>query len=378
LNTVLLGAGSHAISVSASDSDNPPDIGSAKVTVTVGIAPPAVAIDTPAPGSSISGIATVSGWAIGNANVPITSVQVKVDGTAVGYATYGVSRPDVCNAYPGRPGCPNVGYVYQLDTTVLAPGSHTIALTATDAEGNISSVNVAASVPNPSVLPTVVIDSMASGTLIEGTVNLGGWAIDNAVSLGTAIGRVQVALDGTVIGTATYGTSRPDVCAAYPGRPGCPNVGFAYSLNVSSVSAGSHRLCALATDSDTNPDTGASCISIQVPTPSVSIDTPASGATVSGIVTVSGWAIDNVYGIGTSISGVQVKVDGTVVGNATYGITRTDVCGAYPGRPGCPNVGYTYQLNTALLSSGTHTLTVSAIDSDGNLDFGSASITISK
>jgi hypothetical protein len=95
-------------------------------------------------------------------------------------------------------------------------------------------------------------------------------------------------------------------------------------------------------------------------------------------MTVTGWAIDNSGGIGTAISSVQVKVDGAVVGTATYGIPRADVCNAYPGRPGCPNVGYTYQLNTAPLSSGSHTLTVSATDSDGITDVGSASVTVTK
>jgi sugar lactone lactonase YvrE len=379
LNTVLLTLGSHTITVSATDSDSPADVASASVTVTVTPAPPTAFIDTPAQGSSISGIATVSGWAVGNANVPISSLQVKVDGIVVGSAVYGTPRPDVCNAYPGRPGCPNVGYAYGLDTTMLSPSAHTITVSATDANGNSSSVNVTANVPPPNVLPTVYIDSLAPGAVIAGTVTVSGWAIDNSNMIGTAISKVQVALDGTVMGTATYGISRADVCNVYPGRPGCPNVGYTYQLNVSSVTSGSHRLCALATDSDANnADAGSFCITVQVPPPTVSIDAPQNGAKVSGVVTVSGWAIDNSSGIGTAISSVQVKVDGAVVGTATYGIPRADVCNAFPGRPGCPNVGYTYQLNTVPLSSGSHTLTVSATDSDGITDVGSASVTITK
>jgi len=73
----------------------------------------------------------------------------------------------------------------------------------------------------------------------------------------------------------------------------------------------------------------------------------------------------------TAITAVQVKVDGTVVGNATYGISRPDVCNIWPGRPGCPNMGYTYQLNTGLLGAGSHTITVTAADSDGIPDLGS-------
>jgi hypothetical protein len=75
---------------------------------------------------------------------------------------------------------------------------------------------------------------------------------------------------------------------------------------------------------------------------------------------------------------VQVKVDGTIVGTATYGISRPDVCAVYPGRPGCPNVGYSFSLNTSSLSSGTHTITVTATDSDATPDTGSASVSITK
>ena len=62
--------------------------------------------------------------------------------------------------------------------------------------------------------------------------------------------------------------------------------------------------------------------------------------------------MDNASAVGTAISTVQVKVDGTAVGNATYGLSRPDVCAVYPGRPGCPNVGYSYSLNTSTLSVG--------------------------
>ena len=66
------------------------------------------------------------------------------------------------------------------------------------------------------------------------------------------------------------------------------------------------------------------------------IDVPVAGSTVSGTVTVSGWAIDNVTAVGTAISSLQVLVDGNIAGNATYGVSRPDVCAVYPSRPGCP------------------------------------------
>jgi len=129
----------------------------------------------------------------------------------------------------------------------------------------------------------------------------------------------------------------------------------------------------------------AACSSSHAPTPgaaavipTVHIDLPAAGATISGTVTVAGWAIDNASVVGTAITSVQVKVDGAAVGDAARGVSRPDVCASYPGRPGCPNVGYSYSLDAAALASGSHTITVTATDSASPPDTGSTSITIQK
>jgi len=348
---------------------------------------PSVQIDMPASGATVSGTATVAGWAIDNVSTvgtAIGSVQVLVDGTPVGAATYGVSRPDVCAAYPGRAGCPNVGFSYSLNTATLAPGSHTITVTATDSasppDTGSATVTIIVSSGGP-VIPSVHIDMPASGATVSGTATVAGWAIDNTSTVGTAIGSVQVLVDGTAVGMATYGVSRPDVCAAYPGRAGCPNVGFSYSLNTATLAPGSHTITVTTTDSASPPDTGSTTVTVIVGSggpviPSVQIDMPASSATVSGTATVAGWAIDNISTVGTAISSVQVLVDGTAVGTATYGVSRPDVCTVYPGRSGCPNVGYSYSLNTATLTPGSHTLTVTATDSASPPDTGSESETI--
>jgi hypothetical protein len=65
-----------------------------------------------------------------------------------------------------------------------------------------------------------------------------------------------------------------------------------------------------------------------------------------------------------------------LAGNATYGLSRPDVCAAYVGRPGCPNVGFIYAWNTSGLSAGAHIVTVVATDSNGNADVGEASLVV--
>jgi len=393
LNAAAFAVGSHTITVTATDSDNPPDTGSASVTVTVAtpVVIPTVHIDSPAPGATVSGTVTVAGWAIDNATAvgtAISGAKVLVDGTAVGYATYGVNRPDVCMAYPGRAGCPNVGYSYSLNTGTLTTGSHTLAVTATDSNATpdtgSASVTVTVVSATAAVIPTVHIDLPAPSATVSGTVTVAGWAIDNASTVGTAISRVQVLVDGTAVGYATYGVNRPDVCAAFPGRPGCPNVGYSYSLNTAALTAGSHTIAVTATDSASPTDTASASVTVTVAAgtaaviPTVHIDMPAPGATVSGTVTVAGWAIDNTSAVGTAIGVVQVLVDGTAVGTATYGVNRPDVCAAYPSRPGCPNVGYSYSLNTAALTPGSHTISVTATDSASPPDIGSTAITVQK
>src|SRR3954469_12269993 len=77
--------------------------------------------------------------------------------------------------------------------------------------------------------------------------------------------------------------------------------------------------------------------------PTVSIGSPASGATVSGRITASGTASDN-----TAVASVAVSVDG----------------GAYS--PTSGTTSWSSSLDTTTLTNGSHTLTARASDAAGN------------
>ena len=96
--------------------------------------PPMGSADTPSTGDIVSGIVPVDGWAY--ALPGMSNVAVFVDGSQVGTATYGLSRPDIPNAFPGAPS--NTGYDYGLDTTQFSNGSHTIVVKATDNNGHVA------------------------------------------------------------------------------------------------------------------------------------------------------------------------------------------------------------------------------------------------
>jgi N-acetylmuramoyl-L-alanine amidase len=371
-----LTAGSHVLKVVATDSAGTSTSSQLNFTAVVVQVLPYVVIDAPGPNATLSGLVAMSGWALENNTVTgpyaVQSVTVFVDGTQVGTGSYGNARMDVCNVYPSRLGCPNVGWTYSLNVNALTAGSHVLKVVATDSAGNSGSSQVNFTAMAAQVLPYVTIDAPAPNATLSGTAALSGWALEsNTVAGPYAVQSVTVFVDGTQIGTATYGNARVDVCNVYPGRLGCPGVGWTYSLNVNTLSAGSHVLKVVATDSAGNSGSSqANFVANATNLPSITVDAPASNATLSGTVTASGWAIENDAEVGAyAIQSVTVFVDGSQVGTATYGGARADVCNVYPGRLGCPNVGWSYSLNVSSLATGSHTLKFVATDTAGNSSF---------
>ena len=91
-------------------------------------------LDEPAPDASLSGVVTVRGWVLDNKAV--SSMAVLVDGGQPTALTVGGSRPDVCRVWPAYPGCPNVGFTGNLDTSGLSECQHLLEIRATDSDGN--------------------------------------------------------------------------------------------------------------------------------------------------------------------------------------------------------------------------------------------------
>ncbi len=91
------------------------------------------------------------------------------------------------------------------------------------------------------------------------------------------------------------------------------------------------------------------------------VDVPTQDATVSGMVDVSGWAIDD-----RSVANVEIRLDGVRVGQGRQGLPREGVAHDYPGLPTAPNSGFVCQLDTRSYANGSHVLEVWATDAAGN------------
>ena len=81
----------------------------------------------------------------------------------------------------------------------------------------------------------------------------------------------------------------------------------------------------------------------------------------SGVVTVTGWTLDNVQ-----VASVQLLVDGTPVARPATGVFRPDIRDLNPGYPDCSQAGFTTTFDSSGLGPGTHSLTVAVYDTSGN------------
>ena len=350
---------------------------------------PSIMIDSPAPNAMLTGLVQVRGWAIqsaaATASASIQSVTVFVDGNQVGTAAYGIARPDVCSGFRDRPACPNSGWSYNLDVDAFAPGNHAMKVVALDAAGNGSSNEVSFTATS-SLAPSVVVDVPAPGATLNGKVTIGGWAIENVEAVGReAVQSVTIFVDGNQIGVATYGTARPEICELLPGRLGCPNIGWSYSLDIDALPLGNHvlKVAALNTAGRTaftkvNFIAGSAASPSETvrpatppaastaPAPSVMIDAPTSGATLNGIAAIRGWAMETKGDAGLeAVRSVAIFVDGNQVGTATYGTARPDVCAVYSGSGRCPGVGWAYDLDVSAIPEGSHVLRIVATAAGG-------------
>jgi hypothetical protein len=93
--------------------------------------------------------------------------------------------------------------------------------------------------------PLGSVDTPAPNTTIQGTLEASGWAFDTAT-----ITSVEILVDGVSVGTATYGTPRPDVVATWPNAP--LDCGWTFSFDSTTLTNGPHTFTVNATDSANN------------------------------------------------------------------------------------------------------------------------------
>lgn len=222
------------------------------------------------------GAVRVAGWALDPDHAGPVTVHVYVDGAFAATTVAERSRPDVGAVFPGY-GAPH-GFDVRVSPT---PGDHVVCAYALDLGTGASNVLLGCA----AVSYGVAIGSVDALVVAAGTVEVSGWALDNAQA-----GPVEVELvvDDEVVARRTADATRPDVGAAYPGYGAAHGYAFAAPL-----AAGSHRICVRVA----RPAGGARATAL-VGCRDVVAATGAPVGTVDVVVAtadaliVGGWAID--------------------------------------------------------------------------------------
>ncbi|OLC59350.1 MAG: hypothetical protein AUH76_14840 [Candidatus Rokubacteria bacterium 13_1_40CM_4_67_11] len=322
-NTTSVGNGSRTLSLSVTDSNGG---SSATVTRTVSVqnaGPLTASITTPANGATVAGTVTITVAASGG-TTPFT-YAFSIDGTQ---ATVGTSSS------------------YAWNSTSVADGAHTLGVIVTDnAGGSVTrSVNVTVSnaSPPPPPPPTgtlkVYITSPSSGAAVSGTNWVTLWLSGASGSSNT----YTLSVGGQTVATSTTSSTGP------------------VSMPWSTFAAADGPQTLTASARDATGNTGAASIPITVanngapppppPPLGASFTSPASGATVSGMVTV-----------GMSASG----------GTAPYTYTLT-----IDGGQAASGASASYSWSTTDVADGAHTLGLTVTDAAGRTASAARTVTV--
>lgn len=217
---------------------------------------PRLVIDTPRDNSIVASSFLLAGWAIDAAAATGTGIDaVHVwaypaaggDPVFAGAAALGDARPDV-GAYFG-PQFASAGY--HLAVSTLAPGTYTLIAYGHSTVTGAFSVEQHVTVTIPARQPMLWIDAPAANAIVGGTFAVSGWAVEFNAAAGTGVDLIHVWATSpsgaaTFLGTATYGSSRPDL-AAWLGPQYGPS-GFSLTA---SLTPGAYTLSVYARSTET-------------------------------------------------------------------------------------------------------------------------------
>jgi hypothetical protein len=258
INTSTLQPGDHRLQVRVTNSrggfaDYPPDPLMFKVEP--GRAHlPFGKIESPQPGSSVSGQLTVRGY-VAAVGLRVLSVDTLIDGVSYGPTTYGIRRDDVCKSLDPRPSaCPGIGFQLLLNTRSALPpltdGTHSVQIRVRDEAGRYTLVPeepVPFRVENGARSQMAgAVTSLRPGQIVKGSVEISGYAYVPGSSIRSATLYVDDVLN---FGTVAYGLPREDVCRGLESVAACPNIGFSTMFDTTRLSNGPHTFSViLSTD----------------------------------------------------------------------------------------------------------------------------------
>jgi hypothetical protein len=366
---------------------------------------PLISLEGPLPGQTVSGVVTVSGFVL-DVNA-VDKIELFIDDStdAVNRAVLNLPRPEIVSAFPAyAPSNPAPGWMTSFLARNYLDGPHDLYLAVTESGqagpwyyGPIT-VDVDNTINQPPFGEINVPGSSATFAA-SGPLSVLGWALDDS-----DIDHIDFLVDGSImataigrggVGNASYGSTRPDIYAAFPDFPGPLPAslysGFLANIDTTQFLNGMHTVSVNAYDNQ-----GASreigSVEIQVMNnggllvPFGAIDLPLDEATLicgpsvpvippggpcpspcfpgggGGVPvsffpnTVKGWALDTGARLDAGqVSYVELMLDGALLANTRsqctvsgnifancYGLSRPDIAHQYQGFVNSANAGFQF------------------------------------
>ena len=365
-------------------------------------AQPFGAIDSPTDGQTVSGVVRVSGFVLDLHAV--SNIDLLVDGALVNHAQLNLPRVDVLEIFPTYYGSPTAqpGYLTSFLAGNFSDGPHSVSIRVTESDSQaqtiIGTVNVVVdNTINQAPFGYIDIPGPAGTEGANGSFPVVGWALDDV-----EVARIDFLVDGQIVAgavgrgepsTAQYGSTRPDVEAAFPDVPDSLYTGFSANIDTTALVNGIHQLSVRAWDNQgASRELGTRTVQVINNggnlAPFGVVDFPLDKASLfcatlnnSGVFpspctpetcvpnllynVVAGWALD----VGSrldagQVSYVELLLDGQIIANTRsdcvqlgqaltncYGINRPDVARSYSGYVNADNAGFGFSFALLRLSA---------------------------
>ena len=307
----------------------------------------------------------VRGWAAGRGG--IKNIKIYYNDKLVIDSIANERRSDIDTVYPSY-GESNWGYDYYV-TRDNSVSVHKIKVIATMEDGTSDYWNRTL---NSNSLPMRgTIDSPQNGSEITGKyLEVRGWHLSSSKAK-----KVEVFINGKLMGEVTSNTSRPDVAQAFQ-KYNNENSGFDGKINISNESNGEKTLRIVVTNEDGTTDDFIRKITIKKPDEKpirACLDTPKNGSVISEkYLNIRGWHLSS-----SKMKKVEVFINGKSMGQVTPNTSRPDVAQAFPDYNN-ENSGFDGNINIANESNGEKTLKILITNEDGTTDDFIRKITIKK
>ncbi len=268
-----------------------------------------------------------------------------------------------------------------VDAAALSPGTYPAAIAITDpnASNSPQAVDVTLTVyENGKTSPPFgSIDSPIDGSVVQGSIPITGWALDD---LGIEAVKIYVQTNNSgplqYIGDAVMVEgARPDIEQAFPHYPFNYKAGWGYMMLthfLPNQGNGLYTLHVSAIDYEGNSiiigTKTITCDNSHAVKPFGAIDTPSQGGIASGKNYINfGWALTpQPNKIPLNGSTITVWIDGKPVGHPVYNNYRKDIADLFPGYFNSSGASAYFYLDTTKYQNGVHTIGWSVKDNAGN------------